>query len=100
MELIQYFMDMLLVFQLILRVNHDIIQVGRIEVVQVVKESKYIWDVLWMYWINMYLGPPDLVIHNIGKNFISKEFKQYVSTMGINMKGVPVKAYNSIGMVE
>ena len=53
-----------------------------------------------MYWINIYLGPLDLVIHNAGKNFISKEFKQYVSTIGINIKKVPVKAYNSINMVE
>ena len=53
-----------------------------------------------MCWINIYLGLLDLITHNAGKNFISKEFKQYISTMGINIKGVPVKAYNSIGMVE
>ena len=34
------------------------------------------------------------------KNFINKEFKQYISTIGINIKGVPVKAYNSIGIIE
>ena len=55
---------------------------------------------LWMCWIDIYLGPLDLVIYNIGKTFISKEFKQYVSIMGINMKGVLVKAYNFIGIVE
>jgi hypothetical protein len=48
----------------------------------------------------MYLGLLDLVTHNAGKNFISKEFKQYASTIGISTKGVLVKAYNSIGMVE
>ena len=53
-----------------------------------------------MCWINIYLGPLDLVTHNAGKNFISKEFKQYISTIGINIKGVLVKAYNSISMVE
>jgi len=25
--------------------------------------------------INIYLGPPNIIIYNIGKNFISKEFK-------------------------
>ncbi|OCK90853.1 uncharacterized protein K441DRAFT_577527, partial [Cenococcum geophilum 1.58] len=55
---------------------------------------------LWMYWINIYLGPLNLVTHNAGKNFISKEFKQYVSTIGINIKGIPVKAYNFISIVE
>ena len=53
-----------------------------------------------MCWINTYLGPLDLVIYDVGKNFISKEFKQYTSTMGINIKGIPVKAYNSIGIIE
>ena len=36
----------------------------------------------------------------MGKNFINKEFKQYISTIGINIKGVLVKAHNSISMVE
>ena len=36
----------------------------------------------------------------MGKNFINKKFKQYISTMGINIKGVPVKAHNSVNMVE
>ena len=53
-----------------------------------------------MCWINIYLGPPDLVTYNVGKNFISKEFKQYASTMGINIKGVPVKAYNFISIIK
>ena len=50
--------------------------------------------------INTYLKPPDLVIYNMGKNFISKEFKQYINTIGINIKGVLIKAHNSINMVE
>ena len=53
-----------------------------------------------MYQINIYLGPLDLVIYNIGKNFINKKFKQYVSTISINIKRVLVKAYNSISMVK
>ena len=36
----------------------------------------------------------------MGKNIISKEFKQYISTMGINIKGVLVKAHNFISIVE
>ena len=43
---------------------------------------------------------PDLVIYNIGKNFINKEFKQYINIIGINIKGVLVKAYNSINIVK
>ena len=53
-----------------------------------------------MCWIDTYLGPLDLVTHNAGKNFVSKEFKEYANTMGIRTKAVLVEAHNSIGMVE
>jgi len=53
-----------------------------------------------MYWINTYLGPPDLITYNARKNFVSKEFKQYATIIGISIKGVLVKAHNSIRMVE
>ena len=53
-----------------------------------------------MYQINIYLGPLDLIIYNTGKNFINKEFKQYINTIGINIKRVLVKAYNSISIVK
>jgi len=53
-----------------------------------------------MCWINTYLGPPDIITHNIGKNFISKEFKQYAIIFGTVTRSVPIKAHNSVGMVE
>ena len=36
----------------------------------------------------------------MGKNFIGKEFKQYINTIGINIKGVLVKVYNFINIVK
>ena len=53
-----------------------------------------------MYWINIYLGPPDIIIHNAGKNFVSKEFKQYTIILGIVIKSVPIKAHNSVKIVK
>jgi hypothetical protein len=53
-----------------------------------------------MCWIDTYLGLLDLITYNASKNFISKEFKQYASIMGINIKAVLVEAYNSISIVE
>jgi hypothetical protein len=53
-----------------------------------------------MCWINIYLGPPDVITYNIGKNFISKEFKEYAVIIGIITKGMLVKAYNLIGIVK
>jgi hypothetical protein len=62
--------------------------------------AKHIWDVLRTCWINTYLGPPDLITYDAGKNFVSNEFKQYVLVIGVSTKEVPVKAHNSIGMVK
>ena len=62
--------------------------------------AKYIQDIVRICWINTYLGPLDVITYNIGKNFISKEFKEYATIMGIITKGVPVKAYNLIGIVK
>jgi hypothetical protein len=53
-----------------------------------------------MCWIDTYLGPLDLIMSDVGKNFVSKEFKEYTNIMGIHMKVVLVEAHNSIGMVE
>jgi hypothetical protein len=53
-----------------------------------------------MYWINTYLSPLDLITSDVGKNFVSKEFKEYVNTIGICTKAVLVEAYNSISIVE
>ena len=53
-----------------------------------------------MYQIDIYLGPLNLIISNVGKNFVSKEFKGYANTIGIHTKVVLVEAHNSIGIVE
>ena len=53
-----------------------------------------------MYWINIYLGPPNIITHNTGKNFISKEFKQYAIILRTAIRSIPVKAHNSVRMIE
>ena len=50
--------------------------------------------------IDIYLKLLNLITYNTDKNFINKEFKQYISTIDINTKRVLVKAHNSIDMVE
>jgi hypothetical protein len=39
-------------------------------------------------------------VYNAGKNFTATKFKQLVFSMLIKVKEVPVKAYNSVGLVE
>ena len=53
-----------------------------------------------MCWIDSYLELLDLITTDIGKNFISKEFKYYAATIGATIKLVLVKSHNSIRMVE
>ena len=62
--------------------------------------AKHTWETLQACWIDTYLGPPDCITTDAGKNFISREFTEYASTLSIRIKAVPVEAHNSIGMVE
>ncbi|KAI9036277.1 uncharacterized protein KD926_002095 [Aspergillus affinis] len=62
--------------------------------------AKHTWDILRMCWIDTYLGPPDLITHDAGKNFVSKEFKTYTKTMNISTRSIPIEVHNSIGMIE
>jgi hypothetical protein len=50
--------------------------------------------------MDMYLKLPNLIIHNIGKNFISKKFRQYAAFLRIVTKSILVKTYWLIGIVE
>ena len=62
--------------------------------------AQNVWNQLCLCWIDTYLGPPDLVTADAGKQFMAKEFKQYAANIGIIVKNAPVEAHHSIGMVE
>ena len=51
------------------------------------------WDTLRTCWIDTYLGPPDIIVHDAGKNFVSTEFRQLAKSMAIIVKEVPVEAH-------
>jgi hypothetical protein len=51
-------------------------------------------------WIDTYLGPFDCIVYDAGKNFVSKEFRQFAALMTVLIKTVLVKAHWSIGLVE
>jgi hypothetical protein len=53
-----------------------------------------------MYWIDIYLRLPNIITHDVGKNFINKEFKQYAIIFRIVTRSIPVEAHNLIEMVE
>ena len=62
--------------------------------------ARHTWETLRLMWIDIYLGPPDHIVHDAGTNFVSKEFKQYANSLAITTKAVPVEAHWSIGVVE
>ncbi|KAI1005021.1 hypothetical protein K3495_g3195 [Podosphaera aphanis] len=62
--------------------------------------AKHTWDMLQTCWIDTYLGPPDIISHDAGKNFVSKEFREYAQNVVTQTKGVPVESHHSIGLVE
>ena len=62
--------------------------------------AKTAWETIRECWIDTYLGPPDLISHDAGTNFESREFKQYAQTVNTATKCVPVEAHNSVGIVE
>src|SRR5580692_12699420 len=51
-------------------------------------------------WMDVYLGPPDLITYNAGKNFVSREFWQYAASLGITTKSILVEAHWSVGIIE
>ena len=37
-------------------------------------EAIIVWEVLQLCWLNIYIGPPDIIVYNTGMNFTAKEF--------------------------
>jgi hypothetical protein len=62
--------------------------------------AKTTWETLHLCWVDIYLGPPNQLVHNASKNFSLQEFWLYAKTMAIEIKKVLVKAHNSISKVE
>lgn len=59
-----------------------------------------VWRALRMCWIDVYVGPPDIVTHDAGKQFMSKVFQSNTSMMHISTKAVPVECPNAMSLVE
>lgn len=57
------------------------------------------WDALH-FWIDVYIGPPDIIAHGSDKGLASGEFRQHAASISITTREVPVKSHSSIGIVE
>ncbi|KAI0995528.1 hypothetical protein K3495_g12651 [Podosphaera aphanis] len=62
--------------------------------------AKTVWETLRISCIDVYLGPPDTIMHDAGTKFCSSEFKQSAKGMSIQLHQVPTEAHNAVGVVE
>ena len=54
--------------------------------------TKNLWEAIRNCWIDVYIGPPEVISHDVGKNFVSVEFKQNAAAMTISVNEAPVEA--------
>lgn len=62
--------------------------------------AKETWETLPTLWIDTYLGPPDVIVHDAGTNFGSTEFNNNAKFMGSECRQVPVEAHSAVGKIE
>lgn len=59
-----------------------------------------VWRALRMSWIDVYLGPPDVLAHDAGKQLMATQFQQNSALMSIKTKPIPIEAPFSMTYVE
>jgi hypothetical protein len=62
--------------------------------------AKHTWDMLCLCCIDVYLSSSDQILHDADKNFTSREFRQFVTSMTIIIKAISIEAHWSINVVE
>jgi hypothetical protein len=62
--------------------------------------TRHVWNQLRACWIDTYLRSSDVIIANVDKQFIAREFKQYADNMRITMKTIFVETHHSIEMIK
>lgn len=59
-----------------------------------------VWRAMRLCWVNVYLGTPDIVTHDGGKQFIAKVFQTNAALLHITTKCVPIESPNLMSYVE
>ncbi len=62
--------------------------------------AKHTWKMLRLCWIDVYLKSSDHILHDADKNFVSREFRQFVISMTIIIKIVSIETHWSIDIVK
>lgn len=92
----------------------DILTIEKVQVLHVVDEAtrfkaaanlanmtaEELWRALKSFWINVYLGPPDIITHDSGINFVARSFEDNAALLHITCTKVPVEGANRMSIVE
>ena len=62
--------------------------------------AKDAWDCLRACWIDVYIGPPDIIAHDAGRQFAGGEFQAAMGTLRIEAKPIPIESPQSMAVVE
>lgn len=58
------------------------------------------WRALHACWIDVYLGPPDIIAHDAGKNFMARAFQSNADMLHMRTMMILVETAHSISIVE
>lgn len=56
------------------------------------ESSTTVWESIRECWIDVYLGPPELIVYDSGRNFIEKEFNSKAEVLDIRTMEIPIEA--------
>lgn len=59
-----------------------------------------LWLALRIRWIDIYLGPPDVIVHDADKNFMGAAYHVNKEMLQIRTKSIPVESGNSMSIIE
>ncbi len=62
--------------------------------------ARHVWDQFKTCWIDRYLESSDVIITDSDKQFVFREFKNYVDNMSIIVKIVSIETHHSIEMMK
>lgn len=62
--------------------------------------SETIWKTFRMLWIDVYFGLSDIVVYDVGKDFLGSAFQANTDMLHIRTRSVQTKSANSISVVE
>lgn len=62
--------------------------------------AESVWRSLRLCWIDIYIGTPDIITHDAGKQFITQVFQKNAELLHIETKCVPIESPNSMSVLE